>query len=413
MNAEDHAMHYICEAFDDPFSYLEWMVAARATVLDYDISTHEEFTSTAHFISANLQMLLPEIPREQHLAFSREVKWHQIWAAHDQREFHLARTTRVIDSSGIFDDVKGGRRNAIFCTYHVGSYRLINIILHALDVPYSLVADHEFVTEQADEVRSLAWDLQSTYLKVEPKELEVLDAEQSSGAFKALRRLKEGRSLLFYIDGNTGVGGHTQDREKYIAVNFFGHELHARKGIAFISYSADIPIIPVICVRTGWLDRELHVLEPIVPDRSLSRDEFCRQATQQLYSTLEKYLRNTPEQWEGWMYIHKFINTELLFQHEQQMAEESDMPEFLPDILYTFNSERYVIMQLSEQDFLFDRRTFRIVPLTYHLKEVLNAFQEPASYADLCFDDFAVTEEAIRDLYHHNVIVAQPDGTGH
>lgn len=392
------------EPFDDSFSYLEWIVAARQTVYDYDISTSSELSTAFDFISANLETFLPTLPKDQHLTFCKEVKWHQIWAAHDQHEFHLTRNTQVVDRSGLLESLKGGEQAAIFCTYHVGSYRLLNMMLYDKGIPFSLLADNEFVTAQGEDSRSGARRLQQEYLGVDPVELEIIDAENPSGALRSLRRLKSNRSLLVYIDGNTGVGGHFQDREKFVDVEFFSRPIYARKGVAFLAYAAGVPIIPAICVRTGWLQRTMYFLEPIVPDRSITRDEFCMSATQTLYANLESYLRSDPEQWEGWMYVHKFLNTEKLMQQHAKDTPVENKPIFDVQARYRFNDERFALLMLSEEDFLFDRRTFQTYPLDDTLKQVLNAFKEPKMFSELKFHGFTVTEEAINDLLVQDLI---------
>lgn len=287
-------MEMFDNAFADPFEYVDWLVRARRIIFDFDLSESARITNSYNLISANVEKLLPEMSGEMTHRFCREVKWNQTWAAHDQRCFHLLDTTQVIDPHGMLD--RAETEGMIFCTYHVGSYRLINGVLHARDIDFSLVADNDFVTEQGPQVQALTEQLQRDHLGREPRPFEVIDAESATGALRALRTLRHGKSLLLYVDGNTGVRGFQNDESRYVQVEFLSRQLRARKGIAFLSFMGKCPIVPVVCVRTGWLTREIHVLSPIAPAGREDRETYCAEATQKLYAVLESYLRRVPEE---------------------------------------------------------------------------------------------------------------------
>lgn len=396
--------------FVDPYSYIEWIVKAREIVYSYDINQSEEITNAFNFISMSLKSLFPDIPEDEYLTFGRGVKWHQMWAARDQREFHLVKTTTIDDPFDTLERARDGGSPMIFCTYHVGSYRLINFILDSFNIPFSLVVDNDFASEQQETVLKVAQEFRESPFAVGPGELEIINAEEATGALKALRRLKQGKSLLLYIDGNTGVGGHTASSDKYLAVDFLSHSLNARKGIAYLSHIANVPIVPILCVRTGWLDRRIDLCEPIVPDLEIDRGAYCQRTTQALFAKLEEYVRRYPQQWEGWMYVHKFIIASQDTDNVTIMkTETAAIPEFRSDIPFTFNESRFSLLAFPKGDYLFDKQTFKVIEVPDTMKQVLMACMEPVAFPDLSFETFIVSEKAIRDLFNHNVIIHVPD----
>ena len=123
----------------EPFSYLERLVALRKSIVDSKLSDYPaEYRNKPHFVSATLSHLLPGVDRSRHFELTREILFHQQWSALDERSFFLPETTNVVDHDNAIAGAVGGKA-VIFCTFHVGSYRLLNTLLTRAGAKFALV----------------------------------------------------------------------------------------------------------------------------------------------------------------------------------------------------------------------------------------------------------------------------------
>ena len=224
--------------------------------------------------------------------------------------------------------------------------------------------------EQGAKFEQLHRDVQEAYGS--DSEFTLLNAEESNMGLRALRLLKKGTSLLFYIDGNTGVGGVNRRDDHMVRVELLGKTIFARRGVAFLSHVARVPVVPVVCERTGWLSRTLTVDPAIDPTATPDREAFCREATQRLFDILGSYLARVPEQWEGWFYLYRFLDTDALAGPD----DAADAGPLAEQEVLRFNDDRYVLLQHPKVPILFDRMTYRCVPLSNPLHELLMSFRE-------------------------------------
>ena len=98
-----------------------------------------------------------------------------------------------------------------------------------------------------------------------------------------LRELKNGKSLLLYIDGNTGSGSNTMNNHNHLVVDFFSGKIFARKGIALLAHIAHSPIITVASYRKFVDDIRLRFFDPIYADTKQERSAFTKTTTQKIY----------------------------------------------------------------------------------------------------------------------------------
>jgi lauroyl/myristoyl acyltransferase len=193
----------------------------------------------------------------------------------------------------------------IICTFHTGSYRLLNLFLMKHKIPYSLVIGEEVVQREGIQFQSIYNSLPGN---ANENNFNIIDAEKANVGLQMLRELKRGRSLVLYMDGNTGAGAATTKNDNRCIVDFLHQQLYARKGIAFLAHAADVPIITVTCYRKSWENIRLKFFDPIFPDKSKERNLFAQETTQKIYDLVATIIKTYPEQWEGWLYIHKVAN---------------------------------------------------------------------------------------------------------
>jgi KDO2-lipid IV(A) lauroyltransferase len=368
------------------------------------------YQHTSHLVSASLSHLLPRLPRARHPELVREILFQQGWAGLDERMLFagegtamldfLLGSTEVEDPEGVLPRAAAGEP-LIFCTFHTGSYRLVNVLLGAAGVSFSLVVDRLTREGQGE-----------TFLRIYETfrertgsgiRMDVLDAESSRIGLQAMRRVRAGGSLLFYIDGNTGVGGVHRRDDRMVRVRFLGHTLHARKGIAFLSHATGVPIVPVLCERTGGSSRRITFLSALHPDGEADREAYSTGATQAVYSLLEPLLQRAPGQWEGWLYVHKYLDEKEL--HDAVEARPARAAETPPDgDPLVLDAERFTLLRLRDTPVLFDRATYQATPLSESLHAAIAGFA-PTSGAPAPGSPARASDGLVRRLAERGILV--------
>lgn len=342
--------------------------------------------------SANRHLFLPTHPTTD-AKFYEQVMQHRDWASMDENEEEVYFMTQFTGDTSFLADIKAHPR--VFCTLHLGSYRLINHYLGRHGVPFTLVVDHATLQNQGDKFLALK-EASSAY---QDCDLRVLNAESPSIGLQMIREVKAGRSLLFYIDGNTGVGGMSRQDEKLTLIPFLEHQIFARKGIAFLAHVTRSPIVPVAAFRHGDVDFEMHFFPPIVPDAQQAREVFAVETTRHIFGLFETLLRRYPEQWEGWLYVNHFVD--LLALHQQHPPLLTLAPAELP-AEPVFNQERYGFFYQADRPQLFDRFTYQTFNISAPLMDLL---QRLGTLPTQVLQRFVLTP-VFQDLCSRQVIVA-------
>lgn len=310
---------------------------------------------------ANIKKLLPAIPEEQHERICRDNYYYKQLASLHSRYVDLLRDVKMAGDLEFLNDKDTPR---IYCTFHMGSYRIMNLILAYKNIDFVLVISKETLKDQKE-----------TYLKSynEQKKMygttgsfEFIEAESPTSIISMVKALKNGKSLVFYIDGNTGVGGVGRTDDKMLPIDFFGNTLFARKGIAYLSYKCDVPIINCFSIMNDKREDVTAIFNPpIVPDKTKATDEYTVETTQRIYDEFSEILMKHVEQWEGWMYVNRYLDTASF------VDAESDYP-FNSAIEYKYNQERYKSFAFNGERFLFDTTTYQTYPVVEDLMRVLD-----------------------------------------
>lgn len=385
-------------SFTEPVEYLEQLIETHNRIMGSDPDDYPHLANAFELVSASLSLLHPELPPEKHIHFFREVKWHQSWAGIDQTELSLLHTTQITGNKNILEQAAAGTP-FIFCTFHMGSYRMLNPLLIARGIPFKLVTDQDFIEKQGDVARAIIHMASAHAGNNLEEQFEILNAEDPRVLMQAARCLRTGTSLVFYIDGNSGAGGMTLDKKSMARIRFMNQPFYARKGIAYLAHLTGIPVIPVISVRTGWLTRELHVLDPIVPQAKTDREEWSQQTTQQLYSVFEHFLRQHPGQWEGWFYAYKFLDP------AQAPPVATDNRDFDHKKNYIFNFNMYGLLNFGGNFYLFNKRELKVSPVSNEFHQVLVHFSKPQQAVALDLPGLHITETAIKELYEYRILI--------
>ena len=302
----------------------------------------DQFTRQCTIVSASLSNYLPEISWGNHKAIFKEVLLSQRLSYFDQSQEYLLKQSEII---GITPDQLLHLKKApcIICTYHYGSYRLINLYLTKMAIPFALVVSKSVMNKQGSGINSLH-DLFRP--KDSNSDFTIIDAEAHSSALQMLRALKSGKSLVVYIDGNTGAGDSTFDSANCLEIPFLDKTIKARKGVATLSYISKVPILPLVSFRKSRQKNLLQFGNSINPAEKSDKDEFVRLATSRLFSFIQAYIQNHPGQWESLLYLHKFA---VSGEHKTQNRVEKTT-----DLtgLFKFNNQDFGLFKMNDKKVL-------------------------------------------------------------
>ena len=204
-----------------------------------------------------------------------------------------------------------------------------------------------------------------------------------------LRELKAGRSLLLYMDGNTGAGNSTARNENCCLVDFLRHQLYARKGNGYLAHAANVPIIPVINYRPAWDDIRLRFFDKIMPDAGKDRNNFAIRATQQLYDIAAPYIQQYPEQWEAWLYLHKVVS----ISNRQVLVDGTFDSE-----RFRFNLRDFGVFGISNNSFLFNKTNYTSYKIERGLYKILK------QSIDRPVNKKSISRETLRELEKNGVL---------
>ncbi len=266
-----------------------------------------------------------------------------------------------LELSGDYEDVvKKQNGPFIFCSYHLGSYRKVVLFLASLGYDFTLLVDQGVYDNQKAETEGLVAAANARYgVK---SDFQVLNAEEFGSAMTLVKHIREGKSILAYIDGNRGSGGTPKDESQVLKIGFMQREIYVRQGLAYISHITGCPIAPVISYRKTLDDITLHFYPRIAPDATQGKKVYCLQTTEKLYQYLETHLKQYPMQWEGWLYIHKYLDTSTMKGDEGALQ-----PELPADIHWKFNDKRFGLFEFGGEWHLFDFDSYR----TYIIPEMV------------------------------------------
>lgn|GEM_PF-3159771 len=138
--------------------------------------------------------------------------------------------------------------------------------------------------------------------------LRTVNAEDERCTVEIVNALKRHEIIGLCIEGNTGSDGPWGDTSRS-TIRFLGHSISAKNGAARLAAALGAPILPVMALKDGDASGQLVFSEPIIPPAGLKRsanEEFVEATMQSLYTLLERYVRQYPEQWEGWSALHRW-----------------------------------------------------------------------------------------------------------
>jgi lauroyl/myristoyl acyltransferase len=253
-----------------------------------------------HFLSANLSKFLPNISENQHKKAYHDILSFRTLQGIDTQFYE---SSDAIEDFGLFEETMP-HLPAIFVSFHIGSYRSSLALLIKRNINVVLVVDPLAYTLQKGDILNQYEKLKIFFCS--NSDLIIIPADQKDLAVQMLAKTKKGYSVLAFIDGNNGFNG-SFNQDKSVKVEFCGHQILVRQGLAMLSYITKCPIVPIISYYENYNQRWVFH-SPIYPKTGIDAKKYAVDSLQEIYSILESYVLKHPFQWDGWLYIHKFLS---------------------------------------------------------------------------------------------------------
>lgn len=352
--------------------YTQELARCREHFERLDLAKEEGYLMKFTTFSANVENIMPSIPRSQHETLFRELLLQQLFTTFDQKCLTAGELVRSQGTPDVFTQSDGPK---IYCTYHLGSYRLLTTVLFRQGIDCVQLLGSNMNKNQGEGIRELfdalrqKHDLSNVF--------QIVEAGSPTAGLSLLRALKAGRSVIVYVDGSPETAPEPGEESQFLSVRFGDRRVLTRKGVAYLSHAAGVPIVPVVSYREPDLTNVLHSLGSIKPIRKSDREMYCQEAMQQLYDAFWPYLKRYPGQWEGWNFIHSFLEPETL--RKPLFGRRSERP--------VFNKDRYTLCDLKQAPILFDRRLYQTYEITEDLRDLLLNLDGVTSVEELVGQD--------------------------
>ena len=249
--------------------------------------------------------------------------------------------------------------------------------------PMSLVVSDDVLKAQRDIIQQVFSSASGG------RPIGLIDANSPQSLLTMIRALQSGQSLFVYIDGNTGADGMSSTNPNLVEQSLLSSSLFVRKGVSVLSHIVGAPIIPLMTCRESQTFK-ITFFRPILPDAGMSRAQYIRNSLQTLYGIWEQQLRVSPESWEAWLYIYKFVLP----------PTEDDEPcmDLLCSNSYKFNDQRYRFYERIDtgDKYVFDKKMLQVYPVDADLWDILHM-------NSVCVED--VPQQLFQELIRKKIIL--------
>jgi lauroyl/myristoyl acyltransferase len=179
-------------------------------------------------------------------------------------------------------------KGTILCGFHTGNYYSSPFVLakNHFEVHTPVVLEEggiEIVVERIKKIDQEAF----------PLKMHIYKRGKYDGV-RLFRVLKKGGIILLYCDTHIAL---TND---LMEVEFFGRRIRANRGVVFLHKKTNSPIIPVLTYNRGNYCY-VKLLDAIYNMQNFTEQEIL----QKLFSILQNFLVNSPEQWAKWPDLRK------------------------------------------------------------------------------------------------------------
>ena len=218
-----------------------------------------------------------------------------------RRRRWLSRQVRV---SGLEHLVSAaaGKRGTILCSFHLGSYGLLPLVLGARGVAVTVYAG---LGEDA-RANMAAW-LTDRARRGDDYPVRIIGG--SMGLRTLARCLTRGETVLLYCDPAPGEIGEGPAARGQVGVPFLGTRIWAARGVAWLARKTGATLLPAVLL---WEGRHGHhlLIEPALAAPAGSDRSDSDAVLVAVYGALERYVRKAPEQWLRWREFRDLVAAE-------------------------------------------------------------------------------------------------------
>lgn len=337
-----------------------------------------------HLFSANISAFLNEAYHEQqHKDLYKELLSYRVLQGIDTHFYTM------LDQ--VYDFQKEELDTAspsIFVSFHIGSYRAILALLIKKNLDIVLLMDPRAYALQSKDVLNQYENIKNLFQS--SSHIVILPADKKDLALDILMKTRQGYSVLAFVDGNNGFGGSFK-QDHSLKVDFMGKDIMVKQGLAKLSHALSLNIVPIIShyddMRQKW---EFHA--PIVPSKGNKMEEYTQETMQNLYKILEAEVKRNPMQWDGWLYIHKFLADK----RETEKCEETYDAEKSYKISNTVG-----FFCLEDHYFLINRSNYKIFEIPQPVYSVLKT-----SLKENHLDNDDISKYDLYPLYREQILLA-------
>ncbi len=235
--------------------------------------------------SANLHRYMPHLKWKSHPCI------YQKW-----RDYHAPKPLQsnlIWNSESI--NLLQNAEPSILVLYHLGMHAYIPQVLAESNIQFDILMDRKVLAKNKKEMSAL-----HDIFREKGRAHRFLMSDDQSVLLKARTAIREGRHLLIFADGNSGV---RDTLDKKIKVAFLKNSIYVRQGIAVLSFLLHTPIVPLSHqVNNGCYS--LFSGEPIHSLKQEKRENYILRSMQLLYDFLAVQIKDEPWYWECWAYLH-------------------------------------------------------------------------------------------------------------
>lgn len=323
----------------------------------------KEYSSTYAYCCASFHVLLENLENKDYFKSFQKVLLNQATAKYERTNLE------VVDKIDTSFMNKLPDEGFILCSFHFSAYQIISPLLIKKNRKYFIVVNNSDSNNQDTIEKNIKGfkSAKKRYKNTVQENIIHLYTNEKDFVFRARDLLNDGYVMLVFIDGNSGLDGIMKSSNKNLEkISFLQREIFVRKGIPILSYSFKVPIIPIFSIRDqDNQSANIFISDPIIPDLSLSRDQYCNRTIKYLYNLLEQYVKSNPFDWEGWLYIYKWLDIKSL-----QVKNSFSVKKIFNSL--EFNTSKYIKFQINENYFLLDKDThlsYEIDIITYNKLE--------------------------------------------
>jgi KDO2-lipid IV(A) lauroyltransferase len=335
------------------------------------------------------QIFLEEYNRQDDYSFYTKIKTTEYLSNYDFNNFHEIK--EHLNLIGNFKEAFSLPK--IYCSFHFGSYKILNCILHDMNVDFAVVMGKTAIESSANNIiRIHEKELETTKRNVD---FDIIDANSNSGLVKLIRALRGGKSLVIYIDGGKGIQNLNVNIERVSVINFLDEYIYSRTGVAYLSSHLNVPIVPVISNwESDYSKINIHFYDELIPKSKKTKD--LHNVTAKIWEIFSPIVKKYPEQWEAILFSHLF-----LIKDKKELSHANySMKQY-----YSFNNNCFDFFIKSGEYFLYSIEnftTYKLKASTYKLLKYLKVNNNNFTQQQLCE---IAHQNLIDDLIKNKVLI--------